>query len=168
MHTFVKLMLRLTTYVTTSPACRRLSSSATRVSAWKSRPSVAVSAIPSSIETSCPSSARTRIGRTSRETQSSEPSKLPAAPAFMGFLDESALVDQGLHARAQALVQALGARRELGIDRQTLAQDEALALGRAPELGDQRPRFLGVDVIEGERRDAAPVVEARCEQPRIH
>src|SRR5262245_20273407 len=107
--------------------------------------------MPSSTETSRPSRARTRIGRRSRETQSSEPSRLPAAPAFMGFLDETALVDQGLHACAQALVQVLGARRELGIDRQTLAQDEALALGRAPELGDQRPRFLWVDVIECER-----------------
>src|SRR5580765_4492513 len=151
MQTFVKLTLRFTTYVTTSPACRWRSSSATRVSAWKSRPSAAVSAMPSSIDTSWPSRARVRIGRRSRETQSSEPSTLPATPAFMGFLDETALVDLGLDARAQAFVQVLGARRELRIDRETLAQDEALALGRAPELGDQRPRFLWVDVIEGQR-----------------
>src|SRR5215467_12510457 len=123
--------------------------------------------MPSSTDTSWPSRARVRIGRRSRETQSSEPSTLPATPAFMGFLDETALVDQGLDARAQAFVQVLGARRELWIDREALAQDEALALGRAPELGDQRPRFLWVDVIEGQRRDASPVVEARRQQARI-
>src|SRR3989442_755991 len=108
-----------------------------------------------------------RIGRSSRETQSSEPSRLPAAPAFIGFLDEPALVDQRLDARAQALVQVLGARRELRVDRETLAKDEALAFGRAPELGDQRPRFLGVDVVEGERRDSAPIIETRREEAGI-
>src|SRR5437016_3456673 len=123
--------------------------------------------MPSSTETSWPSRARTRIGRRSRETQSSEPSRLPATPAFMGFLDETALVDQRLDARAQALVQVLGARRELRVDRETLAKDEALAFGRAPELGDQRPRFLGVDVVERERRDSAPIVETRREEAGI-
>src|SRR5438128_8132552 len=108
-----------------------------------------------------------RIGRRSRETQSSEPSRLPAAPAFMGFLDETALVGQRLDARAQALVQVLGARRELRVDRETLAKDEALAFGRAPELGDQRPRFLWVDVVEGERRDSAPIIETRREEAGI-
>src|SRR5262249_56145559 len=123
--------------------------------------------MPSPTDTSWPPSARVRIGRRVRETQSSEPRRLPATPAFMGFLDETALVDQAQDARAQALVQVLGARRELRIDREALAQDEALALGRAPELGDQRPRFLWVDVIEGQRRDASPVVEAPPHQPRI-
>src|SRR5262249_26917773 len=85
----------------------------------------------------------------------------------MGFLAETALAAQGLDARAQAFVQVLGARRELWIDREALAQDEALALGRAPELGDQRPRFLWVDVIEGQRRDASPVVETRRQQTRV-
>src|SRR5207245_10704196 len=167
MQTFVKLTLRLTTYVTTSPAWRCRSSSATRVSAWRSRPSARGRAMPSSTETSWPSRARTRIGRRSRETQSSEPSRLPAAPAFIGFLDETALVDQRLDARAQALVQGLGARRELRVDRETLRKDEALAFGRAPELGDQRPRFLGVDVVERERRDSAPIVETRREEAGI-
>src|SRR2546428_1451915 len=111
--------------------------------------------MPSSTDTSWPSSALARIGRISRETQSSDARRLPAAPAFIRFLDETALVDQGRDARAQALVQELGARRELRIDREALAQDEALALGRAPELGDQRPRLLGVDVVERERRDPA-------------
>src|SRR5438093_2602066 len=167
MQTFVKLMLRFTTYVTTSPACRCRSSSATRLKACRSRPSAPVSAMPSSTDTSWPSRARVRVGRRSRETQSSEPRRLPATPAFIGFLDETVLVDQGLDARAQAPVHVLGARRELRIHRQTLAQDEALALGRAPELGDQRPRFLRVDVIEGQRRDAPPVVETRRQEPRI-
>src|SRR6266850_2785928 len=167
MQTFVKLMLRFTTYVTRSPACRRRISSATSVRAWRSRPATPVSVMPSSTDTSWPSSARARIGRTSRETQSSEASRLPAAPVFMGFLDQAALVDQVAHARAQALVEELRARRELGIDGQALAEDEALTLGRAPELGDQRPRLLGVDVVERERRDAAPVVEPGGQQARV-
>jgi len=114
--------------------------------------------MPSSTDTSWPSSALARIGRISRETQSSDARR---------FLDETALVDQGRDARPKALVQELGARRELRIDREALAQDEALALGRAPELGDQRPRFLGVDVVEREGRDPAPVVESGRQQARI-
>src|SRR5438132_641964 len=81
-----------------------------------------VSAMPSSTDTSWPSSARARIGRTSRETQSSETSRLPAAPVFMGFLDETALVEQDADAPTEALVQELRARRELRVDRQTLAE----------------------------------------------
>src|SRR5438876_12387117 len=123
--------------------------------------------MPSSTDTSWPSSARARIGRRSRETQSSEARRLPAAPVFIRILDETALVEQGSHARAQALVQELGTRRELGIDREALAQDEALALGGAREVGDQRPRFLGGDVVWRERRDAPPVVESRGQQARI-
>src|SRR5438094_9330064 len=139
MQTFVRLMLRSTTEVTTSPACRRRISSATSVRAWRSRPATRVSVTPSSTDTSWPSSARARIGRTSRETQSSEASRLPAAPVFMGFLDQTVLVDQLTDARAQAFVEELRASGELRIDRQTLAEDEALTVGRAPELGDQRP-----------------------------
>src|SRR2546426_4328913 len=66
--------------------------------------------MPSSTDTSWPSSARARIGRTSRETQSSETSRLPAAPVFMGFLDETALVEQDADAPTEALVQELRGR----------------------------------------------------------
>src|SRR5256712_3685556 len=41
--------------------------------------------------------------------------------------------------------------RELGIDREALAEDEAHALGGAAQLCDQRPRLLGIDVVRGER-----------------
>src|SRR5437867_12493007 len=111
--------------------------------------------MPSSTDTSWPSSARARIGRISRETQSSDARRLPAAPAVIRFLDETARVDQGRDARAKALVQELGARRELRIDREALAQDEALALGRAPERRDQRPRVPAVAVGDGAGRDPA-------------
>ena len=70
MHTFVKLMLRLTTYVTTSLACRCRISSATRVSACRSRPLTCVRAVPSSTDNSPPSSTPPRMRRTSRLAQS--------------------------------------------------------------------------------------------------
>src|SRR5712692_4342454 len=125
--------------------------------------------MPSSTDTSWPSSALARIGRISRETQSSDARRLPAAPAFIRFLDETALVDQGRDARAQALVQELGARRELRIDREALAQDEdaARALGRGVGVGEPLPRCLGVEVVEREGRGPAPVVESGREQARI-
>src|SRR2546422_11762192 len=94
-------------------------------------------------------------------------SALKKKPAFIRFLDETALVDQGPDARAQAFVQELSARRELRIDRAALAQDEALALGRAPELGDERPRLLGGAVAEREGRDPAPVVESFWQHARV-
>src|SRR6184192_951522 len=152
MQTLVKLMLRLTTYVTTSPTCRRRSSSATRVRAWRSRPTAAVSEMPSSTESSWPS-------RTAE--------RLPATPVFMGLLHEAVAVDERRDAPAHLFVQELRARRELGIDREALAEDEAHALGGAAQLRDQRPRLLGVDVVGRERRDTAPVVEPRGEQARV-
>src|SRR5438093_12688444 len=99
--------------------------------------------MPSATDTSWPSSALARIGRISRETQSSDARRLPAAPAFIRFLDETALVGQGRDARPKALVQELGARRDLRIDREALAHDEALAPARATEHGDPPPRSLG-------------------------
>src|SRR5436309_2677309 len=72
MQTLVKLMLRLTTYVTTSPTCRRRSSSATRVRAWRSRPTAAVSEMPSSTESSWASRTPTRMRRTPRDGERTE------------------------------------------------------------------------------------------------
>src|SRR5213592_3226766 len=167
MQTLVKLMLRLTTYVTTSPTCRRRSSSATRVRAWRSRPTAAVSEMPSSTESSWPSRTPTRMRRTSRDAPSRTAERLPATPVFMGLLHEAVAVDERRDAPAHLFVQELRARRELGIDREALAEDEAHALGGAAQLRDQRPRLLGVDVVGRERRDTAPVVEPRGEQARV-
>src|SRR5216117_2212310 len=167
MQTLVKLMLRLTTYVTTSPTCRRRSSSATRVRAWRSRPTAAVSEMPSSTESSWPSRTPTRMRRTSRDAPSRTAERLPATPVFMGLLHEAVAVDERRDAPAHLFVQELRARRELGIDREALAEDEAHALGGAAQLRDQRPRLLGVDVVGRERRDAAPVVEPRSEEARV-
>src|SRR3990172_12234653 len=167
MQTLVKFTLRLTTKVTTSPTWRRRSSSATSVSARRSRPRAPARATPSSTDTSCPSRARARMRRMSRDTRSRAGTRLPASPVLMGVLHEAAAVEQRGDARAQRLVQELRARRELGVDREALAQDEALGLGRPAELRDQRPRLLGVDVVERQRRDAAPVVEPRGEEPRV-
>src|SRR5213592_4194599 len=154
MQTLVKLMLRLTTYVTTSPTCRRRISSATSVMA-------------SSGESSEPSRMPVRMRRTSRDAPSRTAERLPAAPVLMGFLHKAVAVDEGRDARASRLVQELRAFRELGIDRETLAEDEAHALGGTAELRDQRPRLLGVDVVGRERRDAAPVVEPRGQEAGV-
>src|SRR3989442_8313561 len=113
MQTFVKLMLRFTTNVATSPTWRRRSSSATRVSAWTSRPPHSASRIASATDTSSPSRARPRTRRTSVEAQSSvKPGKLPlpVAPVLMGFLYEAVGVDERTDAWAEALGQELRAR----------------------------------------------------------
>src|SRR5260370_25746741 len=167
MQTFVKLTLRLTTKVTTSPTCRRRSSSATSVSAPRSRPVAWASARASSVETSCPSSARASASRTPRDAQSRAGESLPASPVLIRFLHQAVAVHERGDPRAQGLVEELRAPRVLGVDREALAEDEARAVGRATELRDERPRLLGVDVIERQRRDAAPVVEARPEEPRV-
>src|SRR3990172_4420104 len=167
MQTLVKFTLRLTTKVTTSPTWRRRSSSATSVSAWRSRPRATARTRPSSTDTSWPSRARARMRRVSRDTRSRAGTRLPASPVLMGVLDETAAVEQRGDAGAQRFVQALRAHRELGVDREALAQDEALGLGRPAELRDHRPRLLGVGVVGGGRRDAAPVVEPRAEEPRV-
>src|SRR5512145_2638316 len=167
MQTLVKLTLRLTTKVTTSPTCRRRSSSATRVRACKSRPRAVATARPSSTDTSAPSRARLRTRRTSAVAASRTGRRLPASPVLMGLLDEAVGVDQIRDPRPEWLGDELGMPRELRIDSQALAQDEALALGRPSELRDSRPRLLGIDVVEGERRDAAPVIQARRQQASV-
>src|SRR5688572_5613598 len=167
MHTLVKLMLRFTTKVTVSPAWRRRISSAARVSACRSRPVVCASVMPSATETSAPSRARSRIARTSRAARSSVAARLPAAPVLMRVLYEAGGIEPPRDTRAQPLVEKLGARRVLGIDRQPFAEGEAELLGGCAQLTDEGPRLLRIDVVERERRDAAPVVEPGGEQPWI-
>src|SRR5947209_10530648 len=170
MQTFVKLTLRFTTNVTTSPACRRRSSSATSVNAWTSRPLASASSIASATETSSPSSARESTRRTSAEAQSSVMPgtlPLPGAPVLMSFLYQTVGVDQRADAGTQALGQELRARCIFGVDGETFAERVAEALGRTPQLGDQRPRRFRIDVVDRQRRDPAPVVETGGEQSRI-
>src|SRR5439155_6032960 len=167
MQTFEKLTLRFTTNVTTSPTCRRRSSSATLTSASRSRPRASARTIPSATDTSRPSSATLRIERTSREAWSSARAPLPASPVFMRLLYEAGGVDERRHARSERFVEELGTLRVLRIDREALAQREAGLRRVVPEACDLRPRLLGIDVIEGERRDAAPIVETGREQVRI-
>src|SRR5690348_2841656 len=167
MHTLVKLMLRFTTNVTVSPAWRRRSSSAVTASAVRSRPAAWASRSPSATETSSPLSARSRMRRTSRAARSSAAPGLPASPVFMRCPDEPVLVDQGGHPRAECLVETLGAGDEARIDGEALAEEEAGRLGGVPQLDERGPGLLGVDVIGRQGRDAAPIVEAGRQQPRI-
>src|SRR5262245_33841284 len=167
MQTLVKLMLRLTTNVTTSPTWRRRSSSATRVSACRSRPRAWARTRPSSTETSPPSRARPSARRTSGAAPSRAGRRLPASPVLMGLLDETIVVDELCEARPQGLSNELGAPDELRIDGQPFAQDEPFSLGCPSELCDPRPRRFGIDVVKREGRNAAPVVQARRQQPAV-
>src|SRR5438445_7082259 len=56
---------------------------------------------------------------------------------------------------------------ELGIYGESLAKLVPGALGRVLQTLELGPGGLGVDVIARERRDPAPVVESRGEEPRI-
>ena len=93
------------------------------------------------------------------------------APAAVGFLPRQAgrpgvlggqsgrRVGQRGHVTGQTRVQP--GLAEVGrVDRQPLAQGEARLGGVRGEFVDVRPRALGVDVVRGERGDAAPVVDA--------
>src|SRR5262249_22175273 len=157
----------LTTNVTTSPAWRRRISSATAPSAARSRPRTSARPSASSTEISWPSSARPSARRTWGEAHASRNSLLPASPVLMALLDEARSVDERADAGPQRFGDEFGPPRELGIDGEALAKVEALALGGATEIGDERPGPLGIDVIEGQGRDAAPVVEPRSQEPRI-
>src|SRR6266480_4836691 len=113
MQTLVKLMLRLTTNVTTSPTCRRRSSSAANARAWR---------------------ARARARRTSCDAQSRAGESLPASPVLIRVLHQPAVVHERGEPRTQGLVDELRTPHVLGIDRETLAEDEPRVLGRSPEL----------------------------------
>src|SRR5437764_1078772 len=95
-------------------------------------------------------SARARARRTSCAAQSRAGESLPASPVLIRVLHQPAVVHERGEPRTQGLVDELRAPHVLGIDRETLAEDEPRVLGRSPELRDERPRLLGVDVVEGE------------------
>src|SRR5688572_28640828 len=82
----------------------------------------------------------------------------------MRLLYATVAVDERPNALAQRLVEELRSVRVLRVDREPLAQREARGGGRVPEPGDLRPRRFGIDVVEREWRDAAPVVEPGGEQ----
>ena len=54
----------------------------------------------------------------------------------------------------------------LGIDGQARREAQAAGLGRRAQALDIRPRRLRVHVVDRHRRDTAPVVDPRVEQPR--
>src|SRR5258705_3659616 len=152
-----------------SPAWRRRISSATRQRAWKSRPSTWVSRIPSATVSSSPSSARPRMVRTSGPAQFRSllstgrflrPQRLPASPALEVRTDEAVRIDVVGHARAECAIQEFGSGGVLGVDGEALAQLVARRLGGPAQLPQQGPGPFRVDVVGGEGRDSAPVIEA--------
>src|SRR4029450_11547458 len=86
---------------------------------------------------------------------------LPPPPHLeVGF--DKAFGSQGpRHPVTQQRVEKGGTGGVFGIDREALAQLVPRGFGAAPQLGQGGPGALGGDVIGRERRDAAPVVEAR-------
>src|SRR5713101_8755806 len=140
MHTLVKLTLRLTTNVTTSPAWRRRISSATAPTAVRSRPRTPASTSASSTPTSWPSRTRSRMRRTSRDAPLGVSSWLPTSPVLMDVLYQAARVDERVDTGAQGFGDEFGPPGELRVDGEALAEHEALALGGASQLGNERPR----------------------------
>src|SRR5688500_11713320 len=120
MQTLVKLMLRFTTYVTTSPTCRCRSSSAASVMAARSRPVACARRLASATETSSPARAESSTRRMSRDARSRTAPRLPASPVLMGVLDEPVAVHQGGHAAAERLVDELRARGVFRVNREAL------------------------------------------------
>src|SRR5204863_233171 len=100
--------------------------------------------------------APSRMRRTSREARSSVAPGLPAAPVLMRLPHEPVGVDERGDPRAERLVEELRAGGDVRVDGESLAQDEAGALGGATQLDEAGPRLLGIDVIGRQRRDAAP------------
>ncbi len=77
-------------------------------------------------------------------------------------------VGQRGHVRTQPRVQpGLAAPHELRVDAEALAELETGGPGLLGELLDLRPGALGVDVVDGQRGDAAPVVDAGPDQPLV-
>ena len=69
------------------------------------------------------------------------------------------------HREADVRVEpALGVEHELGVDREPGRELEAGGLGDLAQPVERGPRPLGVDVVGGDRGDAAPVVDAGVEQ----
>ena len=57
--------------------------------------------------------------------------------------------------------------RVRGIDRQAMHQKFAGGGGALGKLRDRRPRRFRIDVVRGDGRDPAPIIDARRDQPRI-
>jgi hypothetical protein len=82
------------------------------------------------------------------------PVALATQPDLVGLAQYNALYNRIQPVRAG----------ELGVDGQALHKLELSRPGRLPQSAQVRPRSLGVDVVDRDRRDAAPVVDARVEQ----
>ena len=76
----------------------------------------------------------------------------------------SASVRSSTAKRTAGSSQRSGSSGELGVDREPGRQLEAGGLGGGAQHVEGGPRALGVDVVGGDRRDAAPVVDAGVEQ----
>ena len=80
------------------------------------------------------------------------------APQALGV---AAVEDREAHRRVEP---ALRREHELGIGGEAGCEDEALRLGDGQQAVEVGPGALGVDVVGGEGRDAAPVVDPGVEQ----
>ena len=140
--------------------------------AARSAPSACSRARPSSKPSSSPASARSRMaaigGRAAAMTVFERPrvaqqlaqvahqhSGTPLSAAHCG--------DAG----AQRRIEKARAVDVLGVDRQARLQRESLGAAGVGQRRHVRPRGFGIDVVLGQRRDAAPVVDAGGEQQAV-
>jgi hypothetical protein len=95
---------------------------------------------------------------------------LPRAALHHGVLagEAGGRVGERGDVRAEPGVEpGLAAPHELRVDTQAFAQFETGGAGLLGQLLDLRPGTLGVDVVDGERRDTAPVVDAGADEPSV-
>ncbi len=167
-------MLRLRTNVTASPTVSTRSWSATAATSRRSGPRapsrVTISSTPTSSPASTPSSTsptgvRARAvqpgggaaGATRRSDVAAGRPRVVAGEAFE--------VGRAAHREAHVVVQpAVAVAHVLGVHGEARRQRVAGGLGGVTQGVERGPGPFGVHVVGGDRRDAAPVVDARGDE----
>src|SRR5881275_3033350 len=84
---------------------------------------------------------------------------MPSQTALI-YLGISPIIGHRANTRREARVKKFVTMDVFGINIQTLGQLVAFIGGARRKLRDVRPGLFGVDEIDGQRRDAAPIVQA--------
>ena len=155
-------------------------SATARTSGPRAANSVTISSSPTAWPSATPAStsptALPRAGRGDHRRTAPRPGPLPSAPSgpapsrsggrhlsarAPGMVASQAFGVGGVeHREAHRLGQpAVGIEGELGVEGQPGGQREPGRFGGVPQHAEGRPGPLGVDVVGGDRRDAAPVVD---------
>src|SRR5215470_9804431 len=73
-------------------------------------------------------------------------------------------IDEAANLLLNARRNEISSTDEFGIQREALAQSEAAHFGLAAQLADLGPCSFRVDEVSGDRRNAAPIVDASLQQ----